>query len=108
TVQLSGAGSSDEDGDALTFSWGVPTEIDVADKTVSVIQFTTPEVSAKTTLQFTLFVRDEQGEPSSQQRFVLTVVPAASDVQPEPADDVVPDEEDVTPEEDDVTPAEDN
>ncbi|EKY1890973.1 chitinase [Salmonella enterica subsp. arizonae serovar 35:z4,z32:-] len=103
TVQLSGAGSSDEDGDALTYSWGVPTEIDVADKTASVIQFTTPEVSAKTTLQFTLFVRDEQGEPSSQQRFVLTVVPAASEIQPEPAD-----EEDVTPEEDNVTPSEDD
>lgn len=92
-VQLSGEGSSDEDDDALSFSWGVPTAIDVADKTASVIEFVVPVVEAATELQFTLFVRDAQGEPSTQQRFVLIVVPAASAVEPTPADD----EEEVTP-----------
>ena len=92
-VQLSGEESSDEDKDALTFSWGVPTAIDVADKTTAVIEFAVPVVEAATDFQFTLFVRDAQGEPSTQQRFVLTVVPAGT-VEPTPADDK---EDDVTP-----------
>lgn len=87
TVQLSGAGSSDEDEDEISFSWGVPSTILVADKTAEVIEFVVPEVSEKTELQFTLFVRDCYNEPSSQQRFVLTVVPALSLVQPEPEDE---------------------
>lgn len=111
TVQLSGAGSSDEDEDELTFSWGVPSDITVADKTAEVIEFVVPEVTAKTTFQFTLFVRDCYNEPSTQQRFVLTAVPAIA--QSEAEDDaeeeeiVVPvePEEDVTPEEDDSAAA---
>ncbi|VUS75231.1 glycosyl hydrolase family 18 protein [Klebsiella spallanzanii] len=112
TVQLSGEGSSDEDEDDITYSWGVPSEITVADKTVAVIEFVVPEVSVKTDFQFTLFVRDTWGEPSTQQRFVLTVVPAASEVQPEPEEEeetVVPvepvePEEDTTPADEETTP----
>ncbi|BBV32409.1 glycosyl hydrolase family 18 protein [Citrobacter cronae] len=99
-IQLSGEGSSDEDNDALSFSWGVPAAIDVADKTTAVIEFAVPVVEASTEFQFTLFVRDAQGEPSTQQRFILTVVPAASTVEPTPSDD----EGDVTP---DPVPADD-
>ena len=107
TVQLSGAGSSDEDKDELTFSWGVPSEISVADKTAEVIEFVVPEVSAKTAFQFTLFVRDCYNEPSTQQRFVLTAVPAAAQVEPKPADEE--DETDVIPVPDeDTKPAEDD
>ncbi|EBU1852597.1 chitinase [Salmonella enterica] len=112
TVQLSGAGSSDEDNDELSFSWGVPSQIDVADKTAEIIEVVVPEVSEKTAFQFTLFVRDCYNEPSSQQRFVLTAVPALSQVQPEPEEEeeiIVPvpdEEEDTTPAEDD-TPADD-
>ena len=47
TVQLSGAGSSDEDDDELSYSWGVPSGITVADKAAEVIEFVVPEVSAK-------------------------------------------------------------
>lgn len=106
TIQLSGAGSTDEDDDALTFSWGVPSEITVADKTSCVIEFVAPEVAAKTAFQFTLFVRDAYNEPSTQQRFVLTVVPAlAKDDADKNTDDEI-----VTPvePEEDVTPAEDD
>ncbi|EHG6569234.1 chitinase [Salmonella enterica subsp. enterica serovar Pasing] len=113
TVQLSGAGSSDEDNDELSFSWGVPSQIAVADKTTEIIEVVVPEVSEKTAFQFTLFVRDCYNEPSSQQRFVLTAVPALSQVQPEPEEEeeeiIVPvpdEEEDTTPAEDD-TPADD-
>lgn len=107
TVQLSGEDSSDEDKDEITYSWGVPSEISVVDKTVAIIEFVVPEVSVKTNFQFTLFVRDSWGEPSTQQRFVLVVVPAASQVQPEPdeEDTVVP-VEPVEPN-DDTVPAED-
>lgn len=109
TVQLSGANSSDEDDDELSYSWGVPSEITVADKTAEVIEFVVPEVSAKTAFQFTLFVRDCYNEPSTQQRFVLTAVPAlASQGEPEPADEEE-DETDIIPVPDeDTTPAEDD
>lgn len=109
TVQLSGANSSDEDDDELSYSWGVPSEITVADKTAEVIEFMVPEVSAKTAFQFTLFVRDCYNEPSTQQRFVLTAVPAlASQGEPEPADEEE-DETDIIPVPDeDTTPAEDD
>ncbi|HCD8029249.1 TPA: chitinase [Klebsiella aerogenes] len=108
TVQLSGAGSSDEDDDELSYSWGVPSEITVADKTAEVIEFVVPEVSAKTVFQFTLFVRDCYNEPSTQQRFVLTAVPAlSSQGEAEPADEE--DETDIIPVPDeDTTPAEDD
>ncbi|MDU1515311.1 MAG: glycosyl hydrolase family 18 protein, partial [Klebsiella oxytoca] len=108
TVQLSGEGSSDEDKDEITWSWGVPSEISVADKTSAVIEFVVPEVTVNTNFQFTLFVRDAWGEPSSQQRYVLVAVPSASQVQPEPEeDDTVVPVEPVEPEED-TTPAEDD
>ncbi|HDH0775619.1 TPA: chitinase, partial [Klebsiella oxytoca] len=108
TVQLSGEGSSDEDKDEITWSWGVPSEISVADKTSAVIEFVVPEVTVNTNFQFTLFVRDAWGEPSSQQRYVLVAVPSASQVQPEPEeDDTVVPVEPVEPEED-STPAEDD
>ncbi|MDX7526716.1 chitinase, partial [Enterobacter hormaechei] len=91
-----GEKSSDEDSDELSYSWGVPSGITVADKAAEVIEFVVPEVSAKTTLQFTLFVRDCYNEPSTQQRFVLTAVPAlAAQGEPEPADEE--DETDIIP-----------
>lgn len=111
TVQLSGAGSSDEDNDELSFSWGVPSQIAVADKTAEIIEVVVPEVSEKTAFQFTLFVRDCYNEPSSQQRFVLTAVPALSQVQPEPEEEEEEEEEIIVPvpdEEEDTTPAEDD
>ncbi|MEL4016349.1 glycosyl hydrolase family 18 protein [Dryocola clanedunensis] len=98
TVQLSGKGSSDEDHDALTYSWGVPVAITVADKTAAILEFSVPVVTEETVYQFTLFVRDSQGEPSTQQRYELTVVPALTpDVDPTP--DPTPDP-DPTPEPD--------
>ncbi len=62
----------------------------------------------KTAFQFTLFVRDCYNEPSTQQRFVLTAVPAlAAQGEPEPADEE--DETDIIPVPDeDTTPAEDD
>lgn len=105
TVQLSGEGSSDEDEDELSYSWGVPSDIEVADKTVPVIEFVVPEVGEKTAMQFTLFVRDAYNEPSSQQRFVLTVVPALSQIVPDDEEEEIVDPVDP---QDDTTPAEDD
>ena len=101
-IQLSGANSSDEDKDELSFSWGVPSAITVADKTAEIIEFEVPQVTEETQFQFTLFVRDCWGEPSTQQRFVLTAVVAQADAQPE-EDDVIP-----APEDEDVIPAPDD
>jgi len=119
-VRLSGEKSSDEDSDDLSFSWGVPAAIAVADKTAAVIEFDVPKVSEDTEFTFTLFVRDTWGEPSTQQRFVLSVVAATqsddsedesedknddepaddqdnSDDQPQPADDDVVPSDETTP-----------
>ncbi|ELY5872114.1 glycosyl hydrolase family 18 protein [Cronobacter sakazakii] len=74
-IQLSGESSHDDDNDALSFSWGVPGTITVADKSAAVIEFDVPVVTQSTDYQFTLFVRDTKNEPSSQQRFVVTAVP---------------------------------
>ncbi len=74
-IQLSGEASHDDDNDALSFSWGVPGTITVADKSAAVIEFDVPVVTQSTDYQFTLFVRDTKNEPSSQQRFVVTAVP---------------------------------
>ncbi|MBV7405568.1 glycosyl hydrolase family 18 protein [Enterobacter sp. ENT03] len=92
-LQLSAEGSSDEDNDKLSYSWGIPTGITVADKTTAVIEFTVPTVSAKKEFAFTLFVRDSKNEPSSQQRFVLSVVPGISEQAPVEEEE----EEDNTP-----------
>ncbi|KNC06499.1 chitinase [Klebsiella sp. RIT-PI-d] len=107
-VQLSGAKSSDEDKDALTFSWGVPVAITVADKTAEVIEFVVPEVTEETQFQFTLFVRDCWNEPSTQQRFVLNVVAPLADAQPTD-EDIIPEpqDDDIIPEPEDETPADD-
>ncbi|EIV3801091.1 chitinase [Klebsiella aerogenes] len=113
-VRLSGEKSSDEDSDELSYSWGVPAAIDVADKTAAVIEFDVPEVTADTEFTFTLFVRDTWGEPSTQQRFILSVVvasqgePSADEPADEPADEAADDEkdaDDVPAQEDDVVPS---
>jgi len=106
-VRLSGAKSSDEDNDVLRYSWGVPADITVEDKTAEVIEFIVPKVSVDTDFIFTLFVRDSNGEPSTQQRFVLSVVPASSAVNPDEDDDYDDGEEDEEHddmEDDDVAP----
>ncbi|PAP23221.1 chitinase, partial [Salmonella enterica subsp. enterica serovar Enteritidis] len=64
----------------------------------------------KTAFQIALFVRDCYNEPSSQQRIVLTAVPALSQDQPEPEEEEdiivpVPDEEEETTPAEDDTPA---
>ncbi|VUS77518.1 glycosyl hydrolase family 18 protein [Klebsiella spallanzanii] len=117
-VRLSGEKSTDEDDDDITYSWGVPAAIDVADKTTATIEFDVPEVTADTEFTFTLFVRDTWGEPSTQQRFVLSVVAAASqndegkdeEESEEQKDDEPADEQDNTddqpqPADDDVVPS---
>lgn len=113
-VRLSGEKSSDEDSDELSYSWGVPSDITVEDKTAAVIEFAVPKVTEETEFTFTLFVRDIWGAPSTQQRFVLCVVPAAQKPQDEEeAEEATDDPSDYDDAESDddqsnVTPAEDD
>ncbi|MBA7846021.1 chitinase [Klebsiella sp. RHBSTW-00484] len=109
-VRLSGEKSSDEDQDDLTYSWGVPAAIDLADKTTATIEFNVPEVTVDTEFTFTLFVRDTWGEPSTQQRFVLSVVAAASQQDEDQSEEDYDDEseeelDDESQQEEDVVPA---
>lgn len=57
-VTLDGTGSSDADGDALTYQWTAPAGITLSSTTSSKPTFTAPEVSTNTTYTFSLVVRD--------------------------------------------------
>jgi hypothetical protein len=65
-VTLDGSGSSDPDGDPITFQWIAPPGITLDDATSATPSFTSPSVGpAGTVLRFTLLVRDSLGAVST-------------------------------------------
>jgi len=58
TVTLDGTGSTDADGNTLTYQWTVPTGITLSSTTVSKPGFTAPEVMQDTQYKLTLKVND--------------------------------------------------
>jgi M6 family metalloprotease-like protein len=78
TAMLSGAGSSDADGDTLTYAWtqtaGPSVTLSGADTATA--SFTAPDVAAETPLTFSLEVRDPAGDAGTD-TVVVTVRPAA-------------------------------
>ena len=75
SIQLKGSGS-DEDGDALTYSWTQEsgTTVTLADSSSALTSFTAPAVSAQTTLRFELTVTDtRQATATDQVDITLTV-----------------------------------
>ena len=61
TVTLNGTGSSDPNGEALTYMWTAPAGITLSDPTSPTPTFTAPDVTDPTDLTFSLDVCDEGG-----------------------------------------------
>jgi hypothetical protein len=59
TVTLDGTGSSDPDGDPITYQWSAPAGITLSSTTASQPTFTAPEVEEDTVFIFSLQVYDE-------------------------------------------------
>jgi hypothetical protein len=76
-VMLDGSGSSDPDGDPLTYQWtqnAGPT-VTLSSTTASRPTFTAPSVSSMSSLVFTLVVSDGRGASSSPAMVTVTVTP---------------------------------
>ncbi len=69
---LNGSGSSDPDGDALTYKWIAPEGIILSSNTAVNPTFSTPEVSENTNFIFTLVVNDGKTNSAADQ-VIITV-----------------------------------
>lgn len=92
------AQASDPDGDALTYAWSVPGDMNATDASSSDLTITAPEVSAQTTRTLSVVVSD--GKTSVQASVVVTVTPKT--VQDETS---VPSDEGTTPADEGTTPS---
>ncbi|MFZ3618250.1 glycosyl hydrolase family 18 protein [Leclercia barmai] len=94
------AQASDPDGDALTYSWSVPAELNATGANTDSVRITAPEVTSETSYTLSVMVGD--GKDSVHSSVQVNVTPKAAD----PADDVTPPADDVTPPADeDTTPS---
>ena len=100
------AQASDPDGDALTYSWSVPADMNATGTDSANVRITAPEVH--NTSSYTLSVIVTDGKTSVQSDVQVTVEPKPADEVTPPADDVTPPVDDVTPPADDVTPPADD
>ena len=79
------AQASDPDGDALTYSWSVPADMNATGTDTANVRITAPEVN--NTSSYTLSVVVTDGKTSVQSNVQVTVNPKPADVTP-PADEV--------------------
>ncbi len=91
------AQASDPDGDALTYSWSVPAELNATGANTDSVRITAPEVTSETSYTLSVMVGD--GKDSVHSNVQVNVTPKAAD----PADEVTPPADDVTPPADEDT-----
>lgn len=79
---LDGSGSSDPDGNTITFLWTAPAGITLSSKTVAKPTFILPEIKKDTVIKFSLIVSDgiAFSEPSTVNIFVINVVKTRSEI----------------------------
>jgi chitinase len=98
------AQATDPDGDALTYSWSVPADMNATGTDTANVRITAPEVNNASSYTLSVVVTD--GKTSVQSNVQVTVNPKPADVTP-PADEVTPPSDEVTPPSDEVTPPSD-
>jgi chitinase len=95
------AQATDPDGDALTYSWSVPADMNATGTDTANVRITAPEVT--NTSSYTLSVIVSDGKTSVQSNVQVTVNPKAA---PTPADeDTNPSDEGTTPSDEGTTPS---
>jgi len=91
------AQAADPDGDALTYAWSVPGDMNATGTDTANLSITAPDVSSDTAYTLSVVVSD--GKTAVQANVQVTVTPKAQ----EPADDVTPPADEVTPPADEAT-----
>ena len=76
TVTLDGTASSDPDGDALTYAWTGPEDIELTDADTDTATFTTTTAQVGDTLTFTLTVTDPGGKSGADDVEITVQQPA--------------------------------
>ncbi len=101
------AQAADPDGDALTYTWSVPADMNATGTDTANISITAPEVSAESTYTLSVIVSD--GKTSVQSNVQVTVTPKASEAIDEgttPTDEgTTPSDEGATPSDEGTTPS---
>jgi hypothetical protein len=79
-VTLDGSGSSDPEGEELTYAWSGPDEVTLSSAAVENPTFTAPtQLVSNATLVFSLVVTDERGLASSSDTVTVTVTAGPND-----------------------------
>ncbi|WP_368528937.1 glycosyl hydrolase family 18 protein [Enterobacter cloacae] len=93
--------AADPDGDALTYAWSVPSDMNATGTDTSSVQITAPDVTTDSTYTLTVVVSD--GKTSVQSNVQVTVTPKATPVVPD--EDNTPSDEGNTPSDEGNTPS---
>lgn len=89
------AQATDPDGDALTYSWSVPADMNATGTDTANVRITAPDVN--TASSYTLSVVVSDGKTSVQSNVQVNVTPKATPVPDENEDGITPPDEDTTP-----------
>jgi chitinase len=89
------AQAADPDGDALTYAWSVPADMNATGTDTANVNITAPAVASDSTYTLSVVVSD--GKTSVQSNVQVIVTPKAADEVTPPSDEVTPPADEVTP-----------